>query len=778
MRHKERGACSSSAGAGLWGCHSAVMLALGLLVAVSLAGFAPADNAWAGEAGEAPVGAVLTEMAGAVPQPAESDVADPDASLADGATSDGVLADEAGASGLDGSDSEDAFVSDSAEDASGSEAGQGTGSASPDEGGDPAVPGAATDGSAVSDGDETLADSVSPEVSATLDASDGEGSASLLGDEESAPVSSTGVGFVYVDEMAPTLGSTQSVAVVLDDDQLVLTGARLAYADGTGTTREIDASALAGNAALFQFSLDALGTYQLTGLKYDAISAEGTTISGAVLDFAGIADSAWSFTVSDGTSVASIEDGAEELGAASMYGIASDGSLCEVGSLAEAASLSGLDATFRTIGRDASSGEFVIALDPGHGGYDSGAIGYGLQEKDLTWAITLYCKEALEQYPGVRVVLTRSEDECPSIWDRVQRAYDAGANVLVSIHINSDPSGSASGAEIWFPNGSSWKYAQTHVPGEQLAQNVLDKLVALGLNDRGIRVRTMLISEIEGPSDINPDGSAADYYGILRYARRLGFTGVIVEHAYISSWSDAQLMGSDAMLRQMGYADAEGIAQTYGIGTDLASPFGDTLPGSWYMAQGWIPYVVENGLMTGAKDDDGVARNFYPDDYLTRGQVATILYRAANPNSTDTTDPAAYAQYSGFPDTGEYLYYNAAISWCAEQGIVTGYNGNDGNAGKFLADRPITREELATMVWRFAEKWAGVDVSNPDPTNFNKFTDKEEMWAYGIDAIRWCASEGIITGDDLTKRMLPNESATRAQAAKVITVLHRDVLGA
>ena len=113
---------------------------------------------------------------------------------------------------------------------------------------------------------------------------------------------------------------------------------------------------------------------------------------------------------------------------------------------------------------------------------------------------------------------------------------------------------------------SSWKKEETHDEGKTLSQNILDKLVALGLNDRDIKMR-------DYPSDGSSgshyaDGSTADYYGILRYARQRGVLGIIVEHAFIDNSHDWNMLSNESTLKAMGEADAAGIAETFGLRRD------------------------------------------------------------------------------------------------------------------------------------------------------------------------------------------------------------------
>lgn len=207
-------------------------------------------------------------------------------------------------------------------------------------------------------------------------------------------------------------------------------------------------------------------------------------------------------------------------------------------------------------------------------------------------------------------------------------------------------------------------------------------------------------------------------------------------------------------------------------------PFPDCPPDEWFVRDGYVDYVSSTGIMTGIKDPvTGAITGFDPFGGLTRGQVATILYRAANPSSVDTTDPAHYATSSSFPDVPGKMYYTAAVNWCKANGIITGYTDGP-NAGTFCPDSPVTREQLATMAYRFAER-EGADMSLGTDTGFDEMPDRAEVASFAVDPMRWCFGHGIITGfEDADGTYLnPGDTAKRAEAAKIFTVLLRDVIG-
>ncbi len=289
----------------------------------------------------------------------------------------------------------------------------------------------------------------------------------------------------------------------------------------------------------------------------------------------------------------------------------------------------------------------IIAIDPGHGGSDPGAVANGLREKDLTLEVSLALKEELESYDGVTVVMTRSTDVRPSenlsedLSSRVRTAAAARADALVSIHFNSG-SPLARGAEVWYGNSSSYNYA-THTKGRQLSSNIQNELTDLGLADRGIKTR-------DNPYYDYPDGSTGDYYAIIRQAREENMPGIIVEHAFLTSSSDAQLLRDPAFVRSLGVADATGIAQTYGLSKGTWERSGDSwrfvrdgqaktgwfsAGGRWYWAgsdgrtiRGWSTingrrYFFDDStaMVTGWKKDGESWYYLRPDGDMATGWV-------------------------------------------------------------------------------------------------------------------------------------------------------------
>ena len=177
-------------------------------------------------------------------------------------------------------------------------------------------------------------------------------------------------------------------------------------------------------------------------------------------------------------------------------------------------------------------------------------------------------------------------------------------------------------------------------------------------------------------------------------------------------------------------------------------PFVDVPGGSWY--EDGVRYTYEHGLMSGTS-----AATFSPDMTTTRSMIATILWRLAGSPVVD------YAM--SFDDVDSGAWYAEAVRWAASEGIVAGYGNN-----KFGSEDPITREQMALMLYRFAQN-QGYDVSVGENTNILSYTDFADLGEYAISAMQWAVGAGIISGTGDGSTLSPQGQATRAQAAVMLT---------
>lgn len=416
------------------------------------------------------------------------------------------------------------------------------------------------------------------------------------------------VAFIYTEDAT---GDTKNVVTVLNGDNIKISDASLKY-EINGTDSSAQSTKISGNAALFKVTVKENETIELKSLTYKTESGNSTVK--VTLKNDGV-----SLSLQNSSKESSAEGSAgSESGQSSNVISIDESSIVNGNEIESSLHNQENDNQTSTYSLNSSKHNLVIALDPGHGGWDPGAGAFGLREKDLTLKIAQYCKQALEQYPGVTVYMTRDGDYSPSgtqntgtdLRARVNNSISNGADAIVSIHINSSGP-SATGSEVWYPNNSTWANEETHGKGKELAEAIEDKLVSLGLNRRGVFTRDYPADD--GDSEAYyADGSTADYYGILRYARRQNIPAIIVEHAFVTNSTDAQKLASDSWLKSMGEADAEGIAQAYGLrkngqwhqsgsqwwySIDGKCQYGWIyVAGSWYYADE-TGYIV-NGLRT------------------------------------------------------------------------------------------------------------------------------------------------------------------------------------
>ncbi|MGN0136646.1 S-layer homology domain-containing protein [Anaerotignum sp.] len=176
-------------------------------------------------------------------------------------------------------------------------------------------------------------------------------------------------------------------------------------------------------------------------------------------------------------------------------------------------------------------------------------------------------------------------------------------------------------------------------------------------------------------------------------------------------------------------------------------PFADVDTDDWFFED--VAYAYENGLMSGTSAD-----TFSPETATTRGMIVTILYRLEG-------EPEISGSCA-FDDVKSGSYYENAITWAAANGIVSGYDN-----GLFGPDDAITREQLATILYRYAQ-YKGFDVSVGEDTNILSYNDALDISEYAVPAMQWLCGEGIMSGSD--GNLMPMGNATRAQVA---AFLHR-----
>ena len=221
-----------------------------------------------------------------------------------------------------------------------------------------------------------------------------------------------------------------------------------------------------------------------------------------------------------------------------------------------------------TVKAGAASKTRVVVLDPGHGGREKGACYYGMQEKTLNLKIARYCKEELQKYANVKVIMTRTSDravssagESADLKARSLIARKNNADLFVCLHNNAYGRGESKathGVRVYYQNNSF--YASVGAQSRKLAQILCRRIAGCGLTNGGPRTR-----HSDNKSRRDPSGKKGDYYGVLFYNKTYKIPAVIVEHAFMSNKGDAEKLRSEAFLKRLGQADAAGIAQYLGL---------------------------------------------------------------------------------------------------------------------------------------------------------------------------------------------------------------------
>ena len=198
--------------------------------------------------------------------------------------------------------------------------------------------------------------------------------------------------------------------------------------------------------------------------------------------------------------------------------------------------------------------------------------------------------------------------------------------------------------------------------------------------------------------------------------------------------------GSDRWSSGGGSASVPAVPETPASGL----PFADVAESYW--AVEGIRYVYEKGLMQGTG-----STTFSPEATTTRGMIAAILYRLEGSPAVTGSQP--------FSDVSDTMYCADAVRWAEANGIANGYSD-----GRFGPGEPITREQLAAILYRYAV-YKGYDVT--EKADLSGFADAAAVSTYAVDPLAWANAVGLINGT-AAGTLVPRGGATRAQAATIL----------
>ena len=463
--------------------------------------------------------------------------------------------------------------------------------------------------------------------------------------EQESKIESVSIESVSVKSPSLTVGDEQVVTVLLEGAADRITNARLTIQISDGTSKIIESTTIGNTEIKFSYKVDIPGDYSIKNLlvifsddtesnfedinkkieskgSYKVLapasqSPKQSKALGDVLDENSGSSSAENirsdsssrkqYATSEGTFDTKVPNKLDA-------NVSNGGSTLEMRKAAKAMAVA--VASSKRAGDINGDGIITIVIDAGHGGKDSGALGSGsysyLQEKNLTLKIAQYCKAYLEQYMGVRVYLTRDSDIYRGLHERSEIAQSLNADMLVSIHINSSPSASAHGVEVYYQTLTSDYNKDVAEQSYKAANEVNEQLKNLGLSSRGVKYR---LSE---NGTRYSDGSLADYLSLIHNPRLMGIPSILIEHLFISNSADASKLSSNSWLEKLGNADAMGLVSLYSLNK-----------GQWVYENGkWHWYENGNKVINAWRVIDGDKLYFGPDGVAVRGwqRIGTATY--------------------------------------------------------------------------------------------------------------------------------------------------------
>ena len=176
-------------------------------------------------------------------------------------------------------------------------------------------------------------------------------------------------------------------------------------------------------------------------------------------------------------------------------------------------------------------------------------------------------------------------------------------------------------------------------------------------------------------------------------------------------------------------------------------PFTDVRESDWFYED--VAFAYENGLFAGTSDT-----TFSPNASMTRAMLVTVLYRLEG-------EPSVRGR-SGFSDVTFNSYYEDAVTWAADNGIVNGTSTTT-----FSPNANVTREQMAAILYRYAQY---KKYNTAASSSLNGFTDHASVSGYAAASLEWAVSEKLVNGS--AGKLMPTGNATRAQVA---AILHRFV---
>ena len=176
-----------------------------------------------------------------------------------------------------------------------------------------------------------------------------------------------------------------------------------------------------------------------------------------------------------------------------------------------------------------------------------------------------------------------------------------------------------------------------------------------------------------------------------------------------------------------------------------------------------VAAAAKDGLMSGYSG----STSFGPEDVMTRGQLATVLWRAACPDEAAAYDEAGAANATGMGDVEAGKFYTAAANWAVSAGVINGFEV-DGHR-EFKPYEPVTMEQLCCIVANFRGESYG--ANNLAGQAVDGFADGQAVSPWAAGSVSWAAKHGWVSGYEVgggARELRPGEALARGRAATIL----------
>ena len=290
-----------------------------------------------------------------------------------------------------------------------------------------------------------------------------------------------------------------------------------------------------------------------------------------------------------------------------------------------------------------------VYIGVGHGGSDPGATANGFKEKDLNLTIALACNEVLTNH-GVSTKMSRTKDEDCHLEERIRECNAFNPDCAVDIHNNA---GGGDGGEVFHSKDNAYDDA--------LAQNILNEIIAIGQNSRGLKTKLI-------PS------TGQDYFGFIRSIKA---PSVLVECAFIDNKKDLAIVDTPEEQKAMGIAIAKGILKTLGIAYNQ--------PGSKPQVEGNTVYFKGGKHYTSSNGNTGYEVKAGPAKITKYVEGAKHPYHVVHADKTSTVygwvnaDTIETAAAARTPQVGDSVTFAGGKHYVSSNSD-TGYTAKGGQA--------------------------------------------------------------------------------------------------